>query len=236
MVRGINRQRIFAEEKDNTKFIEILRKYKKICEYDLYAYCLMGNHAHLLVKENKEPIGIFMRKICSSYALWYNKKHNRVGHLFQGRFKSEPVEDDTYFLVVLRYILQNPVKANLVTKIRDYKWSNFKDYINGNNNMCVDFVLSLFHQDKEKATTDFIEFVNIVNDDKCLGLNEIRRIMDPDAIEIINNHCKIEHPHEIQKFEADIRNACLKDLKKLGLSIRQIERLTGIGRGIIQKI
>ena len=124
MVRGINQQNIFVEDNDYLKYIDTLREYKKEIAFELYAYCLMGNHLHLLIKEGNEEIGNTMRRIGVSYAYWYNRQYDRSGHLFQGRFKSEPVEDDTYFLTVLRYIHQNPVKAGLVNNTEDYKWSS----------------------------------------------------------------------------------------------------------------
>ena len=96
MVRGINQQNIFVEDNDYLKYIDTLREYKKEIAFELYAYCLMGNHLHLLIKEGNEEIGNTMRRIGVSYAYWYNRQYDRSGHLFQGRFKSEPVEDDTY--------------------------------------------------------------------------------------------------------------------------------------------
>jgi REP element-mobilizing transposase RayT len=73
----------------------------------------MGNHVHILLKVGNEPLEQMMRRICGSYVYWYNKKYQRTGNLFQDRFKSETVENDNYFLIVLRYIHQNPLKAGL---------------------------------------------------------------------------------------------------------------------------
>jgi len=114
MIRGINQQNIFSVNEDNEKFIAILAKYHQKSEYEIYAYCLMGNHVHLLIKEGREPISNFMKRIGTSYVSWYNWQYNRKGHLFQDRYKSQPVENDAYFLTVLRYIHQNPLKADLV--------------------------------------------------------------------------------------------------------------------------
>jgi putative transposase len=236
IMRGINRQILFEEEEDSVKFIQTIQRYREICEYKLYAYCLMGNHLHLLLMEGKDPLGTVMRRICSSYVIWYNKKYNRVGYLFQDRFKSEPIEDATYFLTVLRYIFQNPVKAGIVTKVEDHVWTNYSDYFEGSSKTDIDFVLSLFHTDRKKAISSFLEFINQENNDQCLDV-ERRQITDAEAVKIIKKHCIVDHAIDIQKFDANKRNQCLKDLKKVyGLSIRQIERLTGISRGVIQKI
>ena len=97
MLRGINRQQIFEDDEDNQRFIETLSKYKEECGYSIYAYCLMGNHLHILLKENQQDLTLIFKKIAGSYVYWYNWKYQRSGHLFQDRFKSEPVEDDNYF-------------------------------------------------------------------------------------------------------------------------------------------
>ena len=113
ILRGINRQKIFNDNEDKKRLLETLLRYKEKSKYQIYAYCLMDNHIHLLLKEGEEPLAQIMRRIGGSYVYWYNHKYERVGNLFQDRFKSEVVEDDTYFLTVLRYIHQNPAKAGI---------------------------------------------------------------------------------------------------------------------------
>lgn len=236
IMRGINRQTLFEEEEDCIKFRQTLQKYREICQYKLYAYCLMGNHLHLLLQEGKEPLETVMRRICGSYVLWYNKKYDRIGYLFQDRFKSEPVEDDAYFLTAIRYIFQNPVKAGIVTETKKYRWSNYSDYIGKSNHTDTGFVLDIFHQDRQKALKLFMGYINQVNDDQCLDIEEKSQMTDKDAMKIVKEHCRIEHGNELQTFDSSRRNLCIKDLKEqYGLSIRQIERLTGISRGIIQR-
>ena len=121
MLRGINQQQIFEEAEDYTKFLEILKHYQAVSEYKVYAYCLMGNHIHLLMEFGKEDIGQVFKRIGAKYVYWYNIKYGRKGHLFQDRYKSEPVDDDSYFLTVMRYIHQNPIKAGLCKKVDGYK-------------------------------------------------------------------------------------------------------------------
>jgi len=96
MLRGINQQVIFEDEEDSKKFIETLKTYKAISGYKLFAYCLMNNHLHLLLKIEKDSLDLIIKRISSSYVYWYNWKYYRRGHLFQDRFKSEPVEDNDY--------------------------------------------------------------------------------------------------------------------------------------------
>ena len=87
MIRGINQQNIFSVDEDYEKFMAILFKYHKKSEYEIYAYCLMGNHVHLLIKEGREALPHAMKRIGTSYVSWYNWQYNRKGHLFQDRYK-----------------------------------------------------------------------------------------------------------------------------------------------------
>ncbi len=233
ILRGINRQLIFKNKEDSAKLLSTLKEYQKISEYKLYAYCLMGNHLHLLLKEEKEELGVTMRRIGASYVYWYNWKYERCGHLFQDRYKSEAVEDDQYFLTVLRYIHQNPLKAGLVKDIADYKWSSFREYIGEQKIIDIDFVLGLFNDDREKAIDGFKRFHDIIGSDSCLEIEEKKRLKDDEAKEIINRTCSITCCTKLQLFETDKKNQCLKMLKEEGLSTRQIARLTGISRSII---
>jgi REP element-mobilizing transposase RayT len=110
-MRGINRQIIFEDKEDNERFLETLKTGKSKSGFNLYAYCLMGNHLHLLVKVEKEDLEMIIKRIAGSYVYWYNLKYRRCGHLFQDRYKSETIEDDAYLLTVIRYIHQNPLKS-----------------------------------------------------------------------------------------------------------------------------
>ena len=140
MLRGINQQQIFEEEEDYCKFLEILKYYQTVSAYKVYAYCLMGNHIHLLMEFCEEDIGQVFKRIGAKYVYWYNIKYGRKGHLFQDRYKSEPVDDDAYFLTVMRYIHQNPIKAGLCKKVDGYKYSSFQEYKNGTEIIDADYV------------------------------------------------------------------------------------------------
>ena len=122
MIRGINRQDIFETPEDYRKFIETLASLRevvsedmqtKICTCHIYAYCIMPNHVHILIHEKDWTISQCVKYIADIYVRYYNKKYGRIGHLLQDRFKSEPCNDSDYFIVLMRYIHQNPVKAGL---------------------------------------------------------------------------------------------------------------------------
>lgn len=239
IMRGINRQIIFENEEDYDRFIQTMKRYKEKCEYELYAYCLMDNHLHLLLKEGKEPLEFVMRRICSSYVFWYNKKYERTGYLFQDRYRSEPVEDNMYLLTVIRYIFQNPIKAGLVSNLSNlsnYKWTNYMDYVREHNHTDIDLVLNIINTDRKIAVREFINYINQSNDDKCMEITERQKISDEDAKKIIRIQCKMDNTIDLQKLDKAKRNMHLRELKKIhGLSIKQIERLTGINRGIVQR-
>ena len=129
MLRGINRQQIFEDEEAYDKSLQISKECKEVSDYRLLVYCLIGNHVHLLIWQEQERLDTVFRRIAGRYVYWYNVKYRRVGHLFQDRFKIEPVEDDTYFLTVLRYIHRISAKAKMCRKSADYLYSSYQEYI-----------------------------------------------------------------------------------------------------------
>ncbi len=230
MLRGINRQVIFEDEEDNLKFLETLKNYKAVSGYKIFAYCLMSNHIHLLLRVEKEDVDLIVKRIAGSYVYWYNWKYRRNGHLFQDRFKSEPVEDDSYFLTVVRYIHQNPVKAGLSTTIDDYRFSSYNEYIGDSNLVDADFCFGIIDKDQ------FINFNKEETQDVCLEIEDNDfRLTDDEARKIIQKISKCRTATEFQNLSVEKRNKYLKILRDYGLSIRQISRLTGIGFNIVRK-
>ena len=231
MLRGINQQQIFEDEEDNEKFIQVLKDCKAISEYKILAYCLMGNHVHLLLKIEKEPIEQVFKRICGRYVYWYNVKYQRVGHLFQDRFKSEPVEDDAYLLTVIRYIHQNPVKAGLCGKIEDYKFSSYNDFVSKSWLVDTDFIFQII------SKKEFVRYNNAENMDKCLEIEDEKkiRVTDEQANIIIEKYTNCKSVSEFQKLDSVSRDEYIAILKENGLSIRQISRLTGTSKGLVEK-
>ena len=231
MLGGVNNQQIFEEQEDYEKFISILKTCKNICEFKIYAYCLMGNHIHLLIQETKEPIELIIKRLATRFVYWYNIKYQRVGHLFQDRFKSEPIDDERYFLAVLRYIHQNPVKAGICQNINQYPHSSYNEFFKKQCLIDTDFVFEVIHKDdfaafnNEKSADNFLEDEN----------NPQKRMTDEQAQRIIEKNSKCKSIAEFQKLDANVRDKCLKLFKEKGLSIRQISRLTGTSYYLVQK-
>ena len=228
MLRGINRQQIFEDEEDRQKFLDILENYKDLCSYTIYAYCLMGNHIHLLLKQGKEDLALVFKRIAGSYVYWYNWKYHRCGHLFQDRYKSEPVEDDGYFQTVLRYIHQNPVKAKICKQAEEYQYSSMREYLTFPFLVDTDFAFSMLTKEQ------FIEYHAEENNDSCLEMGDRFRYTDTKAEALIMKVAKCKSVSAFQQLDRDRRNACIHKLHEKGLSIRQISRLTGISKKTVE--
>jgi len=237
--RGINRQNIFEDERDYEKFLEIIRETKEKIEFKIYAYCLMSNHAHIFVgEESIGDISTIMQRILTKYAGWYNKKYQRSGSLFGNRFKSQSVERDSHLLSLVRYIHQNPLKAGIVDELSQYEWSSYNQYIGKCNGNIIDtnYILEMLSENREIAKDTFVEFhkeneieVFEIGDSRKKTNEEIRRII----IKMLNG----EEPHIIGTMPKNKRNEIIKKLiEQEGFSIREIERATGISRGVISRI
>ena len=232
MLRGINRQQIFEDAEDCYKFLAILAEYKEICRYRIYAYCLMGNHIHLLLKEGEESLEQVFKRICGKFVYWYNVKYQRTGHLFQDRFKSEPVDTQAYLQAVICYIHQNPVKAKLCKCVFDYPFSSYGEYFGDGTLLDAADILEVWTLDEFKLLheTDVEE--------RCLDMpKEMQlRLTDEKASQLIRKVSGCESTTEFQKLDAAKRDKCLKKLRDNGISIRQLSRLTGISVGVVRKI
>ncbi|NQU95650.1 MAG: transposase [Candidatus Omnitrophica bacterium] len=128
ITRGNQKQRIFSENNDHARYLGILKRAKKKYKISLYSYCLMPNHVHLLIEaEEVEKISKFMQWVNRGYTACFNSKYDKVGHLWQGRFKSKPILKGEYLVHCSTYIEENPVRANMVDDPVKYKWSSYRE-------------------------------------------------------------------------------------------------------------
>lgn len=231
ILRGINKQRIFEDEADYRRFLRILEDCKASCGFELYAYCLMSNHIHILLKTGEEPLERIFRRIGARFVYWYNAKYQRVGHLFQDRYKSEPVEDDTYFLTVVRYIHQNPVKAGLCATPADYPYSSFPHYFDAHGLIDSGFILEMIGKE------EFLRYHNAKNEDRCLDIPETKKlpVTDEKAERIMWEITRCKNATEFQSLPTEQRNRALERMLKSGASIRQVSRMTGVSFGVVRK-
>ncbi|MGC2062405.1 MAG: transposase [Thermodesulfovibrionales bacterium] len=160
--RGNERKEIFRDDKDRERFLGYLEtavgRYKAV----IYVYCLMGNHYHLLLSTPMGNLSQIMRHINGGYTTYFNKRHKRFGHLFQGRYKAILVDADPYAGELSRYIHLNPVRANMVRKAEQYKWSSYAVYIDkikSSRWLTIDWLLQYFGKKTSDARTAYRFFV-----------------------------------------------------------------------------
>ncbi len=126
--RGNQKQEVFFLDEDYEKYIHTLKKAKRKYEIMLYAYCLMPNHVHLLIEANiSKNISKLMHWLTRGYTEYHNTKYQKVGHLWQGRFKNHPIIKGRYLVNAATYIENNPVRASIVNDPADYKWSSYRE-------------------------------------------------------------------------------------------------------------
>ena len=248
MMRGINHQNIFEDREDYYQFLSTIDKMRMLYDDDgqptiinctFYAYCLMSNHVHLLIREREETIAEIIKRIAGSYVYYYNHKYGRDGHLFKERYKSEPVNDLAYFTILMRYIHQNPVKAGIVKCVSEYEYSSWTEY-EGKVNPAV----QLCDTQAVLRRIPFAELEAWVNDllpDDFCFLEDNRserpsKTLNDDMVwQLITSLTGATNPTEFQNLEKEVMRQALRELRKGGATVRQLQRLTGIGRGLIQR-
>lgn len=234
--RGMNKMQIFYQDADYIRFLTLLDSVQDN-DFEVLAYCLMGNHLHLLIKTKKqdsELMGNKLRRLGIRYVGYFNHKYQREGSLFQGRYKSCPVESVSYLLRVLRYIHNNPVKAGIVKTPDEYLWSSFQDYFNKRLSFyCkvhtnyilglhpVDWLLAWHFQPEKNAWA--------MPDEKQPPMK------DADIERIVQTVARLPvsqvHTLPIGKREKLLRRLVLEE----NIRVVSLSRLTGIPRGEIKR-
>ncbi len=158
--RGNNREWIFRSEMEKQEYLERIAEYKRRYGFNLYAWVLMSNHAHLLIEVRDVSLSKIMQGIQQGYTQWYNRRHKHTGHVFEQRYKATLCNKDQYLLALIRYIHQNPERAKLESGL-DYLWSSHKSYIGENKNGITDisFPLGLFSEDTSKAQQNYLAYM-----------------------------------------------------------------------------
>lgn len=158
--RGNAKEDIFMDNMDYSVYFKKLEFYKERHQVSIICYCLMPNHIHLLIRQNTDkPIYKFIQSLHTSYSMYFNKKYNKVGHIFQGRFMQKNIESDEYLLHLSRYIHLNPIIGGVVKKIEDYNWSSYDEYLRSlPSGICEkDLVLTFFPKSSYLGYKKFVE-------------------------------------------------------------------------------
>ena len=161
--RGNAYQDIFLDDTDRDKFLEVLKQTVERFNWLCHAYCLMTNHYHLLIETVDPTLSRGMRQLNGVYTQAFNRRYERIGHVFQGRYKAILVEKETYLLELARYIVLNPVRAKMVKKPEEWKWSSYRataGLSSAPSFLTVDWILSQFHNERKKAQRLYREFVS----------------------------------------------------------------------------
>ena len=239
MLRGNNREKIFIDEEDKSRIIDTLKSKKENGEYYLYAYCIMDNHIHLVMKEGKDPIARIIKRIAASYSFYFNRKYKRIGHVFQERFKSEKIETESYLLTAIRYVHQNPLKSG-IDSIEGYKWSSYRDYIDKGRKLAdIEEVLGIFSITREKALKEFAKFNREFTDEPFLDISEEKEIGDSNVADYINGYLKVKglstNDLKLSGF-IPARNELIKLLyEKSNLSLRGIAEILELNREMVRR-
>ena len=211
MVQGHNKEYIFKKDKIKKKYLKLMKENEK--EIEILAYCIMGNHVHMLIHTSKiDDMSKFMHKVNSEYAMYYNYiEKGRVGSVYRDRYKSEPIYDERYFFKCINYIHENPVKANIVPKCENYEYSSYNDYINKIGCAKKEVLKKVFDNQ------NYIEVLNMYNKNVNLFLDIEKENKIDDAI---NDYLEITNKKITQILDDE------KNLKKIIMHIKNITNVT----------
>ncbi len=237
MVRGINKEKILEKEKEKERILMLIKEKRQDVLCRIVAYCVMDNHMHMIIIAEKSELVKIMKKINISYAMSYNQRHDRVGPVFQGRFRSENITDEAYLYGAIRYIHNNPIKAGLVSKPEEYKWSSLREYLN-------DTPIIIDEKIKEEilngfvSAKDFLDFHRIEDDTNYLEIKEeAEQLKEKKAKRIINNYFEEKRITDKGQVKGkDMEELLKKLLNETDLSYRKIADLTGTNLRIIHKV
>lgn len=242
MLRGNERRPVFIDDEDKHRFTEIILQKKQSSSCRLYAFCILDNHVHLVFQEVDQPLETLMKRIGVTYAAYFNKKYGRIGHVFQDRFRSEAIEDESYLLSAIRYVHNNPVKLEGEFTI-NYPWSSYPWYMGNKQDTALlpEMIetLNLFSPNQQRALQLFSEF----------HLQE-----EPHQfLEVAATKSASETPEDLiaeflRSRQWTVEDLCKKEnlivtadlirvlLTHGGISGRQIAQLTGINREKVRRI
>lgn len=236
--KGVNNQDIFYYNSDRKFFLEQLLINKNQFNYQIYSYCLMDNHIHLLIRIEDEFLSRAMQSLAGRYAQYFNYKYERIGPLFQNRFKSKNVENLRCFLEVCKYIHRNPENAK-ISKTEDYNWSSYREYIETPKLIDKEILLHYF----DNNVDEFVKYTKSNESNNISDYSEfeiIRKLTDDELKEIIMNNFKIDKDEDVIKIfkgkEEEIQKKLLilKEIKSTNKT--QISRVTGVSQKILKKV
>lgn len=231
---GNGRQIIFESDADRTRFLHLLQERAGATGVSVIAWCLMDNHVHLILEDCANRLSEFMHVLLTRYAAYFNSRSGHVGHVFQERFFSEPIESDRHLLAAVRYVHLNPERAG-ISGAESYAWSSFGEYVGRQGAAALS---------RTQTVLDIVQ-----------GAKGFRRLCEADAEPGLPMTCRCDEEGELLSIANGIlrdagmgeasevgglprerRDDALRLLRRAGFSIRRIERMTGVGRGTVHRV
>lgn len=239
VLRSINQHIIFEEDLDYQKFLFILSDCKASFDIDIYAYCLMDNHVHLLLFSSANNLSSFFQSIGTRFVHWYNSKYSRTGHLFQDRFFSVAVESATQFLATIVYIHNNPVEAHMCRFPSEYRWSSHNAFY-GEKNPLVNISYSydiagskdllLKYFSSASITYDNFQFVDSIHQ------SARHFITDEKALYIFKSITHLSSTSDTSLLNRVTRNEYIRELHLAGLTHKQVARLMDVSISTVKRV
>lgn len=230
MVRGNGKMILFEDDWDYRAFRDYLGRACASRGASVIAWCLMSNHAHVLLRDDDGCLSEVMRQVESAYARRFNSRYGHVGHVFQGRFLSEAIEDEAYLLEVVRYIHNNPESAG-VCKAPEYPWSSYREYLGADGITDCDLVLGML----DVAGGGFEEFC-ATRDDSGHSPRFSGRVERGEELRIAHEVLGAVEPSSVKGLGRARRDDALVRLRAAGLTLKQVSRLTGISERTISRV
>lgn len=242
VVRGNGRQLIFEDDDERYTFLNMLRSALRSRQVGITSWCLMDNHVHLLVSDEEGNLSTAMQALLTRYARFFNRRAGHVGHVFQERFSALPIEDDAHLVAAVRYVHVNPQRAG-IARASEYRWSSYGEFVNpgaaefevvdqGQLLNVLDMVggvhgfEALCALDAEGAGVDYQP-----EPQKRMSIDEARAV----ALGALSGY-GLASLGDIKCADQATRMEMLRHMRSAGLSVRQIERLTGIGRSTVSRL
>ena len=184
--RGNNKQHMLADDSDKRYYIGVMKKKAVKYSVEIYAYCVMSNHIHMIVKCDLKILSAYMKELNFDYAIYHNVKNGKCGHVFQGRFYSSCIETEAYLISCIRYIHNNPVRAYIVSDILDYPYSSAGEYFSEKHNCISDQIFKII-KERFPNKKEFYEFHNIFDNQEFIDIEDEKSEYDFQRIKFILN-------------------------------------------------
>ena len=232
--RGVEKRKIFSNKDDFEHFLTLLCTLCSKYEVTVHSYCLMSNHYHLLIETQQENLSKFMRALNAQYAAYFNRKNKRVGHLWQGRFKSWFITDEAYLYTLIKYIEYNPLKAKMVKELKDYPYSSYNAFTNNSTPLTCLKSSVMFTQFLELK--DRVEFFESWYDEDVL--KEIQKASRLVVSSVTKKELPLKHLQALfhsYKTKSE-RNIKIIEAVDLGYSQNMIANVLGVTQGTISHV